>query len=114
MEKNMIAEKFRTILERRMALHLEDDIQTEQCWKEEIEILSQNIEETILFLEKDCTADEFSWMSEIFEEIVEKTQSREFINCLYRVAEKFPEEAEKYHIVKNIKFAEKFLVDKEV
>ena len=33
----------------------------EQCWKEEVEILSEDIETTIQFLNNECTADEYSW-----------------------------------------------------
>jgi hypothetical protein len=105
----MIADEFREVLALRTALHPEDYIEIEKMWKKEIEILSRDIFQTIAFLDSECTDDEFSWISEVFDEVVEKTQSREFIECLYRVAEKYPAESEKYHIVRHIQFAEEFL-----
>ena len=87
------------------------DYAIEKCWKREIEIFCDNIEETIKFLDTQCTAEEFSWLSEVFEEIAEKTQSKEFINCLFRVAEKYPEETKKYNILFFIETAKNLIID---
>ena len=46
----------------------------EQCHQKLISLLSENIDETIIFLDNDCTADQFSWISEVFDEIAEITQ----------------------------------------
>lgn len=107
----MLKDKFRDVLKERMQIHPNDGYEAEKCWKKETEILSENIEETINFLDNECTADEFSWISEIFEDIAEKTQSKEFIDCLYRVAQKFPEECKKYNIYGSIEIAKDYLID---
>ena len=59
--------------------------------KPEIELFSRNLQETIDFLDNDCTADQLSWMSEVFEEISAKLQSWDFIDALNRCADKYPE-----------------------
>lgn len=94
----MITEEIRKALAKRRATDAEWDYGIELCRKEEIEILSRNIEETIEFLDVECTADEFSWISEVFLEVAEETQSRPFIECLYRVAKKYPEGCKKYNV----------------
>ena len=45
-----------------------------------IEIFTKDCAKTIKFFQKDCTYEEFYWVSEIFEEIAEKTQSKELIS----------------------------------
>lgn len=80
----------------------------ERCWERETELLSRDISETIAFLEI-CSAEEFVLLSEVFDDVSERAQSREFIDCLYRIAAKFPEETEKYHIILCIRFAEEVL-----
>ena len=105
----MLTEELRQILERRSKLHPNDDFQTEKAWEEETELLSRNMEDTIQFLENECTADEFSWIAEVFDEVVSRTQSKDFIQALYRVVKKFPEECETYHILDSIHFAESYL-----
>lgn len=102
----MIIEDIRNVIKKRASTDDEWDFGIEQCWDEEIEILSRNINETITFLENECNADEFSWLSEVFEQVAKKTQSHSFINCLYGVAKKYPDECEKYHIDFEIQCAE--------
>ena len=55
------------------------------------------------------TASQFSWMSEVWDEIVEKTKSKEFVDCIKETAKKFPEECEKFNIAGSIESAEEYL-----
>lgn len=102
----MITEEIRAAIKERAATNDEWDYGVRKCWNKEIEILSRNIEDTIYFLENDCTEEEFSWLSEIFDDVAEKTQSRAFVDCLYKVAKKYPQETQKYHIDHVIQYAE--------
>ena len=79
--------------------------------KATIELFTANLQETIDFLDNDCTADQFSWMSEVFDEISEKLQSWEFIDALRRTAAKYPEETRKYNVLSFIETAEGMLSD---
>jgi hypothetical protein len=105
----MIAEEIRPVLAMRKQLHPEDDYEAEEYCKKEIEILSRDMRQTIGFLEHECTGDDLIWISEVFDEVVEKTQSKEFIECLYRVAKKYPAETEEYRIINCIHYAEGYL-----
>ena len=107
----MITNEIRAVISKRVSTDDEWDYGVKQCWEEEIAILSRNIDDTINFLESDCTADEFSWLSEVFDDVAEKTQSRTFVNCLYKVAKKFPDECKEYHIDRVLEFAEGALND---
>jgi len=60
-----------------------------------IALFTTNLQETIDFLDNDCSADQFSWMSEVFDKISEKLQSWDFIDVLRRTAAKYPEETKK-------------------
>lgn len=53
-------------------------------WKAAIKIFTVNIPGTILFFQNDCTDEEFYWLSKIFEDIAEKTPSRELIAALQK------------------------------
>ena len=54
--------------------------------------------ETIAFLDKDCTEEQFIWLSEVFDEIAQRTGSKALIDALMRVSKKYPEATEKYNI----------------
>lgn len=98
----MIDERIKEVLSRRSSLHPEDSISAERCWEEESEILSRNVEESIDFFENRCTGEEFVWLSEVFEDVLEQTQSDELRCCLLALAKKYPEETEEYNILEFI------------
>ena len=90
---------------------LPDYWETSPAIKAEIELFARNLQETIQFLDNDCTADQLSWMMEVFEKISAKLQSWEFIDALKRAADRFPKECEQYSIRDFILFAEGQLND---
>ena len=63
-----------------------------------IELMTKNIEETIAFLDNDCTEEQFIWLSEVFDEIAQRTRSKSFIDALVRASKKYPKATEKYNI----------------
>ena len=85
---------------------LPDYWETSPAINAEIALFTRNLQETVQFLDNDCTADQLSWMSEVFEEISAKFQSWEFIDALKRAADRFPEECKIYNIRECISFAE--------
>jgi hypothetical protein len=82
----------------------------EECWKTEIEILSENVASTIDFLLNECTAEEYSWISEIIDDLIAKTQSRALLECYKSLMAKFPEECKTYNIAGSIEYAEAELI----
>ena len=85
--------------------------ETSPTIKCEIELFTRNLQETIDFLDNDCTAEQLSWMAEVFDEISAKLQSWDFVDALRRVAEKYPEYSKKYHLSDTIAIAEAQLED---
>lgn len=106
----MRKEEFRKVIQERIECHDEWADGIEHCWKKEIEILSEDISSTIEFLQTDCTADEYSWISEIIDDLAAKTQSRELIACYKSLMAKFPEECKTYNIAGSIEYAEAELI----
>lgn len=60
----------------------EDNYWLEDYWKVTIELFTKDVATTIMFLKNDCDDEELYFLSEIFEEIVEQTQSKEIISVL--------------------------------
>jgi len=81
----------------------------DECCKKEIEILSEDISSTIEFLKNECTADEYTWISEVIDDIVDKNPSRELLECYKSLMIKFPEEYEKYNIAGVVEICENIL-----
>lgn len=101
--------KFREVIRERSEMSDEWSFGIEQCWKKEIEILSQDIPSTIEYLKNECTADEYGWISEIIDDLAESTQSKELIGVYKSLMIKYPDEYKKHNISSSIKFAESAL-----
>ena len=84
----MIADEINEVLARRLNLHLEDDAGTEKCWKEETDILSRDMKQTIQFITNGCSDEIFCWLGEVFQDVADCTQSRDFIVAIKERAKK--------------------------
>ena len=111
----MNIEKFREVIKERNRIASEccDEwtFGIELCWKQEIQILSEDIPSTISFLQNDCTAEEYSWISEIIDDLAECTKSRDIVKTYKSLMVKFPHECGIYNISDSIRFAENILND---
>ena len=106
-----IQDELQIILQKRSGIDSEDSYSLTNCWKEETELLAKDISATIDFLDHESTGDQFSWISEIYDDLVEKTQSKALIDCFYRNAKRFPEETSRYYLLSAIKSSEDFLLE---
>ncbi|NRR03389.1 hypothetical protein HP570_14310 [Brevibacillus sp. RS1.1] len=91
------------LIKERSELHLNDP-KVYDFWERLTELLSANTLETIEFFEA-CTEQEAYWLSEIFEDISARVNSRDFIECIKRVDRKYPE----LQLSKDIRVAEDFM-----
>lgn len=85
-----LKDKMDVILNKRKKINLNDDFGIEKSWNEIIEALTENEERTIKYLEN-CNKEDLYYISEVFEDLMEVLQSKELINCLRKLDEKFPE-----------------------
>lgn len=105
----MDVQKLKDVILERENTNDEYDYGIEQCHKKMINIITQDPEGTIAFLKSECTASEFSWLSEIFDEIVTATNNRGIVDALYFLLEKYPEESKTYNIRTFVESAEQCL-----
>lgn len=101
--------KFREVIKERTRISVETqdewDDGIEKCREKMIQILCEDIESSATFIETECSADELSWISEIWDDVAAKTQSIKFIRSLESAIKKFPEEDKKYYLRETIQFA---------
>jgi len=104
-----IGEKYKALINERDKIEGDIDYDNNPIIKEMVDLLTNDVEETISFLDKECSEEQFIWMSEIFDEIAEQTKSKEFINALRRAALKYPEASTEYNIQYFIDSAEEYI-----
>ena len=69
-----------------------DSVGQQECWNKMIEILSSDIQESIKFFQNECSVEELYWLSPVFEDVADKTNSQQLIkvwkNNLKRITSK--------------------------
>ena len=102
----MIEDEIIAVVKLRLSLATEDYISLEKCWSKETEILSRDIKQTITFIENECNDETFCWIGEVFDDVADITQSKEFIAAIKRRAEKVIDEKSRKHVEVDIRYAE--------
>ena len=98
-------EKINQIIEKRKKLHIEDDFGIQKCWEDLTNVLSDNENKTISYLNS-CEKEQIYWISENFEDISENLESKDFIRCLRNLDKKFPV----LEMTKDIDLAEEYII----
>ena len=106
----MINNEIREVLSRRISLHPEDDYAIEQCWEQEVKILSKDREETIRFLCAEASDDELAWLSEIFDDLILKTQDTGLLEAIKIRATSVVSSQDRHSVDVGIKGAEEMLL----
>ncbi len=94
--------KFHDLLQKRINTSDEWYDGLNAVWNELTDLICENINDSIEFLLNKCSEEDFSWLSEFFEQVIEKSLSQEYIDALRVVAAKYPEETSKYNIIEFI------------
>lgn len=77
------------VINERIQINDEDDFNIEKCRNKLIDLLSENVIQTISILEQ-LDENEVLYVSEVFEEIAYNLQSTEYIKCLRDIEKKYP------------------------
>lgn len=104
-----LAKEYQSLIEKRKKIEYIVEWETEPIIQEMIKLLTRNIDETIKYLKTECTADEIFWMSEIFDELVETTQSKLLIDVLQETIDKYPTKDREYHLSEMLNIAKMFI-----
>ena len=108
----MIKSEISEVIARRLALDPEDYINIQKCWDEETKILTRDIAQTINFIENECDDDTFCWIGEVFEDVAEITQSKEFVAAIKRRAAKVVDAQQRRLVEVDVRYAE-YAIDDE-
>ena len=102
----MDVQRFKGVIQKRINTVDEYYVGVEECWKEEIEILSEDVPSTVAYLKNECTADEFAHISDIIDDLAAETQSREIVECYKNLGKKYPDMAKTFNFAGCVKYAE--------
>ena len=102
----MIKSEIVEVIARRLAFDTEDYINIQKCWDAETKILSRDMAQTINFIENECDDETFCWIGEVFEDVAEITQSKEFVTVIKRRVEKVVDAQDRRSVQVDVRYAE--------
>ena len=79
--------------------------ETSPVIRAEIALLSRNLEDTIRFLDHDCTGEQLDWMCAVFGEVSFRLKSWEFVDALTRAADRLSGACSEHNIRDCIEYA---------
>lgn len=74
-------------------------------WDQEAELFASDIEKGIEFIQNECSDEELYWLSEVFIDIIEKSQSLELLAALQKRSEKVSDAEKKNDIDNEIQYS---------
>lgn len=101
----MIRKELIKIINVRKKLNLNDDFRTEKCWENEAKIMLRNLDETIQFIQNDCSDELFYWLSEVFDDVVRESQNYRFLEAIRKRNEKLKNSELRKSVETDINFA---------
>lgn len=83
----MNIERLKELINENKNIHMEDDMAQEQIWKEMLAILSENIDDTMNYLDG-TNKDDLSYICALFDDLSTHFQSQKLIECMGRNAKR--------------------------
>ena len=80
-------------------------------WDAEIKQFTINLDESIRFIESECTDEELYWLAEVFDDIMDKTRSIEFLDSIRHMVQSVENPEWKESILEDIRTAAEYIDD---
>ena len=74
-------------------------------WEKEVAAITDDLKTAIEFIDADCSDEEFYWLGEVFEDIMDKTRSADFLACLRRRVQRVENPEWKMDLLEDIRTA---------
>ena len=78
-------------------------------WEEEIKQFTANMDETVEFILTECRDEELFWLGEVFDDIMDKTRSSQFLNSLRTRVQRVENPEWKESILEDIRTAAEYI-----
>ncbi len=82
-------------------------------WEKELDAICEDMQAARIFIETGCSDEELFWLSEIFEDIIERAGDVAFLGCLQKRAERMMDEVRKKEVLDEIRDAERRFISQE-
>lgn len=83
-------------------------------WDKEIAVVTGDLQAAMEFIDTECSDEELYWLGEVFDDIMDKTRSSDFLACLRRRVQRVENPEWKTELQENIRDAAEYLDESSV
>lgn len=78
-------------------------------WNAEVKQFTVNIQESVEFIQNECTDEELYWLDEVFDDIMDKTRSSALLDSLQQRVQSVKNPEWKHCLMKDIRTASEYI-----
>lgn len=78
-------------------------------WKKEVDAIVDDLDTAIEFIKNECSDEELYWLAEVFDDIMDKTRSIAFLDCLQQRVQTVDNPEWKQSILEDIRTAAEYI-----
>lgn len=78
-------------------------------WKKEVDAIVDDLETAIEFIKRECSDEELYWLAEVFDDVMDKTRSIEFLDTLRQRVQSVENPEWKESILEDIRTAAEYI-----
>ena len=78
-------------------------------WKKEVDAIVDDLETAIEFIKCECSDEELYWLAEVFDDVMDKTRSVEFLDSLHQRVQSVENPEWKESILEDIRTASEYI-----
>ncbi|MBE5779290.1 MAG: hypothetical protein E7331_08155 [Clostridiales bacterium] len=78
-------------------------------WKKEVDAITDDLDTAIEFVRSECIDEELYWLAEVFDDIMERTKSAAFLDCLRQRVQSVENPEWKRSILEDIRTAAEYI-----
>ena len=82
-------------------------------WKKEVDAIVDDLETAMAFIQHECSDEELYWLAEVFDDVMEKTRSSDFLNCIRQRIQMVKDDGKRAELLEDIKTAEEYVHEPE-
>ena len=78
-------------------------------WEKEVDAIVSDLETAMSFIRNECSDEELYWLSEVFDDVMEKTRNPEFLNCIRQRVQTVKDDSRRAELLEDIQTAAEYI-----
>jgi hypothetical protein len=78
-------------------------------WEKEVDAIVSDLKTAMSFIRNECSDEELYWLAEVFDDVMAKTRSLDFLNCIRQRVQMVKDNERRAELLEDIKTAAEYI-----